>query len=185
MPRINLLPTRALAKLDSARQELTAVVCGVLFALFALYLWHGVTQSRIEDSQLKSAALNQDLTGLQQKVTQIEAFKSEAALLEKKLATIDKLARSRSGPARVLDALAQVINDVPKVWLTRFAEKDGVLVLEGGAMDQEDVSAFHLGLAKQPELFTNVKLTLVNASHEQETEYLKWTISCTPIYEAS
>lgn len=185
MPRINLLPTRATARLESARQELAAVAGGILFVMFALYLWHGVTQGRIEDSALRSAALSADLTDLQKKVSQIETFKSEALVLEKKLAIIEKLARSRSGPALVLDGLAQVVNDQPKIWLTQFFEKDGLLVLEGGAIDQEDVSSFQLALEKKVALFHDVKLTLVSTNQDKEAEYLKWVISCTPVYETS
>lgn len=185
MPRINLLPTRAAARLEAAQQELLAVVGAIAFVLFALYLWHGVTQGRIEDSAIKSAALQADLSDLQQKVTRIETFKTQASALEKKLAIIDKLSRSRSGPAQVLDALAQVIDSQPKVWLTRFTEKEGQLVLEGGAIEQEDVSSFHLALSKKPQLFANVKLTLVSTNQDKEAAYLTWVISCSPIYEAS
>lgn len=184
MPRINLLPTRATARLEAARQELAAVAGGLVFLIFALFLWHGVTQGRIEDSTAKSQALNADLSDLQKKVTQIETFKTEAAVLEKKLAIIEKLARSRTGPAQVLDTLAQVINDQPKVWLTKFVEKDGHLTLEGGAMDQEDVSGFQMALVRQPKAFRDVRLTLVSTSQGSEAEYLTWIISCTPIYEA-
>lgn len=184
MPRINLLPVRATAKLEAARQELAAVAGGMIFALFALYLWHGVTQSQIDDSATKSAALHADLSDLEKKATQIDAFKAETGVLEKKLAIIDKLSRSRSGPAQVLDALAQVINDQPKVWLTRFTERDGALVLEGGAIEQEDVSAFHLALEKKATLFTDIHLNLVNSSKGADTVFLTWAMSCTPIYEA-
>lgn len=185
MPRINLLPTRAVARLEAARQELLAVLGGMLFVLFALYLWHGVTQGRIEDSAIKGASLQADLSDLQQKVTRIETFKTQASALEKKLAIIDKLSRSRRGPAQVLDALAQVITDQPKVWLTKFTEKEGHLLLEGGAIEQEDVSSFHLALSRRPLLFTDVTLTLVSTSQDKEAEHLTWVISCRPIYEAS
>lgn len=184
MPRINLLPTRATLRLEAARQELAVLIGGLVFVLFGLYLWHGVTQGHIEDSTLKAAALSADLTDLQKKVSQIETFKSEAAHLEKKLAIIDTLARSRTGPVRVLDGLAQAVNNQPKIWLTKLTEKDGQLLLEGGAMEQQDVSNFHLALEQMASLFRSVKLTLVSAQKDKEAESLGWVISCTPIYEA-
>lgn len=185
MPKINLLPTRATAKLDAARQELLGFTGALVFTGFALFLYHGVAASRIEDAIAKNEQLKSDVTVLEKKVTEIDGFKAQAVLLEKKLAIIDQLSRSRSGPARVLDGLADVLESQPRVWLLRFESSNTKLVLEGGAIEQEDVSAFQLALAKRPDLFDHLHLNLIHTEHGVDSEFLSWSIQCTPILEAS
>jgi type IV pilus assembly protein PilN len=184
MPKINLLPTRATAKLEAAKQELAGFMGLTLFVMFALYLWHGVVAGRIDDDIDKRNGLQSELGELEKKVTQIEDFKTQASLLEKKLTIIDTLAKARLGPAKMLDALADVLQAQPRIWLTNFVEKDGKLTLEGGAMDQQDVSSFQMSLAQRTAFFRDLKLNLVKQGEGNEADVLVWTLQCTPLYEA-
>ena len=185
MPKINLLPTRAAAKREAIKRELLLALAAVVFVIFALALWQSVVASSLQSTAARAQALGAEVGELQLKVTQIDTFKSQASLLEKKLAIIDTLARARFGPARMLDALADSVACQPRIWLTEFVEKDGVLKLAGGAMDQEDVSAFHLDLSRRTAFFRDVKLNLVNVNRDGEATSLTWTLQCTPHDEAS
>jgi Tfp pilus assembly protein PilN len=181
MPRINLLPVRVLRRQEAARQELLLAGGVVAFAAFALFLWHGVLSGHVSDALARKEAVSGELTALQVQVSKIDAFKAEAEALEKKLAIIDTLTQQRHGPARLLDAIAAATEALPRVWLVSVAQSEAGVTLEGGAIDQEDISALQLALGGQPRLFGTPKLSLITAVHEGEAAYLQWAMQCAPV----
>ena len=64
--------------------------------------------------------------------------------VEDKLTVLDDLRKSRTGPVRMLDALATATPK--KVWLTDFDEKANAVKMTGSAVSHEDVAEFMRGL---------------------------------------
>ena len=184
MMRINLLPVKAARKNVSARQELLILVGVLGIVAAALFSWYAVTEAELSSVIEKIGALKAELETVQKEVARVQEFKSKAELLERKLKVIDELKKKKIGPARMLDELATILTDAKKVWLVRLDEKDGTLTLEGGAMEQANISDFQIALGKS-KLFLNIKLNLVAAQKKGGIGYLEWKMTCRTNYTAS
>lgn len=184
MMRINLLPVRAARRQGSARQELL-ILSGILAAVIVgLFTWWTVQTSKISDMQERVERVRTEMESVKQEVARVQEFKTKAELLERKLNVIDTLKLKKVGPTRMLDDLATILTDERKVWLTRLDEREGVLTLEGGAMEEENISEFQIALAKRSRLFSDIKLSLVSAQKKGGVAYLEWKLTCRANYAA-
>ncbi len=156
MIKINLLPVKRSKKRDAATRELVigGGVTGVL--LIVLYVWYAVMDSKLSavvDSVNKSKA---DIARIEQDIVKVDEFKKKKKELEQKLEVIDDLKAKKTGPVKLLDELALTM---PKrVWLVSFEEKNGSMIIEGGAADNDELSDFLSYLTKQSKFFSGVTL---------------------------
>jgi type IV pilus assembly protein PilN len=185
MTRINLLPIKAGRRLEGARRELALIGSLCVFCVLGLGLWYQATESHINELSTKLASAQQAITKLDEAATQIEAFKQQALVLEAKLKSVETLKRSRSGPARMLADIADIFTRQPQVWMTRFNEQDHAVTLQGGAVDQEQVSQLQLALSHDSKFLSNVTLGVVSTLHEGGVEYVQWSMTCALHYDAS
>jgi type IV pilus assembly protein PilN len=191
MMRINLLPVKAARKHGSARQELI-IFAGILaVSVVGLFSWWGVVDGRITNERARVEGAKRALEAVAKDVTRVEEIKKKAEVLERKVTVVAQLKTKKTGPAKMLDELATILTEQKKVWLTKLDEKDGVLLLEGGAMEHENVSAFQVALTKQSKLFKNVKLLLVSANAKSAAapgagtggvNYVEWKMTCQTNY---
>lgn len=184
MPRINLLPVKAARRVGNARNELItfAVVFLVMFA--GLYYWYLAVENQYLDMQGNFENLQKEIGNIEKTVARVEDFKKKSQTLERKLDVIDNLKKQKVGPAKMLSDLAEILTKQRKVWLFSLEEKDGLLLLKGGAMEQENISEFQLALEQQSKFFRNITLNLVNSAKEAGVNYFQWTISCRANYAA-
>lgn len=185
MPRLNLLPYRAAARIERGLREVRALAAGmaVLLCLFVgakLYADH-----QIDLHQAQLSEVMRVLAETSKRVEQVEASKAKAAGLARKLAAIEVLKQQKQGPAHLLSDLADILTAQPKVWLTGFEDQEGSLTLKGGAMEQSNISSFVMALEKQSSFFQEVSLSLINAANEGSFNYFQWTVLCRPHYGAS
>jgi type IV pilus assembly protein PilN len=184
MMRINLLPIKAERKRDTARQELVilgSILGGIVVLLF---LWRTITAAEISDWQEQVRSVQAALEAQKREVKRVEEFKAKTEFLDHKKTVIDGLKAKKIGPARMLDELGGILTEQKKVWLTKLDEKDGKLVLEGGAMEHENISEFQTSLAKRNKLFRDVKLGVVASATRDGVQYLEWKITLTTDYTA-
>lgn len=185
MMRINLLPTKAARRQGSAQRELLglgAVLAAVLIAMLAVW---AIGESSASDLRSKVAAAKAAVAAQKKDMERVAELKKNAEALESKLGVIEDLKRKKTGPTRVLEEIAKILTVQRKVWLTRLSETDGVLQLEGGAMEHENISDFQNALAKAPfNMFKNVRLTLVSGKTADGVSYLEWKMSMTTNYSA-
>lgn len=184
MIRINLLPIKAAQKRVGAKNELLAMAVALLATVAGLYIWHLVTTVHISSLEERVADVKGQIADLKRDVVRIEQFKSQMKVLEQKIDVIKQLESQRVGPARMLDDLAGILTEQKKVWLTQMEEKGGVLTIEGGAMEHENVSDFQLALQRRSTLFRNIKLQLVTQAKEGSVTFLRWKLTCTASYSA-
>jgi type IV pilus assembly protein PilN len=184
MMRINLLPVRATRKQVSARQELIILAGGLAIVAAVLFAWWTVSSAKLSDMQERVDSVRSEMDRVKKDVARVQEFKTKAELLERKLKVIEELKKKKVGPAKMLDDLASILTDQHKVWLTKLDEKDGVLTLEGGAMEEENISEFQIALVKRSKLFTEVKLGLVSAQKKGGVAYLEWRLVCRANYAA-
>lgn len=185
MIKINLLPVKAARKHGSAKQELALAGIGIFVVVLGLYAWHLSTTSKINDMNERIQSVNQEIARLKQDVVRVEEFKQKNQTLESKIKVIEDLQKSRIGPAKLMDDVATILNTQEKVWLKKFTEADGSLVMEGSAMEHENISEFQLALERDSKLIKDVKLVNVTTVPGKGTKVLDWKITCKVDYRAA
>jgi type IV pilus assembly protein PilN len=182
MMRINLLPTKAARRHDTAKQEifvLGGVLLVIIVGLAGLYTY---SSWELDDWNERIKAARATLEAQKKDVNKVQDFKKKNQDLENKLKVIAELTKKRVSPTRMLDELATILTAQRKVWLTKIDEKNGNLVLEGGAMDPENVSEFQNALIKSTGLFRGVNLTVMTKTVADGVTYHDWKIICITTY---
>jgi type IV pilus assembly protein PilN len=167
MIRINLLPVREARRQAGVRQQGTLLAITVACAVALSGVIHLAKHSQIVMTRKHITAAQAELRSLDEVRREVERFMKEQEEIEKKLAVIANLERSRSGPVRIMDEIA---TRIPKrLWLTSLSMKEGVLQLAGVSLDAEIVAAFMTSLSESP-IISNVEL---EETKLEETEGLK------------
>jgi type IV pilus assembly protein PilN len=156
MIKINLLPVKRSKKRDAATRELAigGVVAGVV--LICLYVWYAVMDSKISAQETMIRKSQAEIARIEQDIVKVDEFKKKKRELEQKLEVIDELKAKKIGPVKLLDELA--INLPKRAWLTSFEEKNGSMIMEGGAADNDSLSEFLSYLTKRSKFFSGVTL---------------------------
>jgi len=149
MLRINLLPIRQLKKRAAAVKQL--IFAGFVFVALILFLAAaGFVQSTIANSVRSDIA---GLNKIKQKnkpiLAEIKKFEKKKAELERKISVIKKLKKNSSLAVRVMDEVANLI-DNERMWLLTFNNRAGSLSMKGVALDNRTIADFMKALEKSP-----------------------------------
>jgi type IV pilus assembly protein PilN len=138
MIRINLLPVRAKATHNAGRQILVlfALVLGAVAV--GNFFWYSNRDGEYQKKAKALAATKTRITELDKVIGEVKNINTRKTEVEKKLAVLDELRKGRSGPVRLLDALATAIPK--KVWLKGFNEERGSVKLAGSAVSHDEVA---------------------------------------------
>lgn len=144
MIRINLLPVRAVKKREMGRQILALFVLVLIGAGAANYSWYNGRAKERDANQQGIVATKARIADLDKVIGEVKNINERKVDVEKKLAVLDNLRKGRSGPVRMLDALA---NATPKkLWLKTFEEENGKVKLVGSAVSHDEVAEYMRGL---------------------------------------
>jgi type IV pilus assembly protein PilN len=141
MIRVNLLPYwEEKKKADIKRQIIIASVAfAALFVIIASVHMYMVTsvnslKDKVEEAQLRLQQLTK-ITG------DIDKFKKDKDVVQKKLKIITDLEQSRMYPVHLMDTFAA---DVPegRIWLTSLQETGSILMVEGVALNNPAIAEF-------------------------------------------
>jgi type IV pilus assembly protein PilN len=176
MIRINLLPYREKEKKEDITRQI--MVIGITFAVFVLtlgsfHLYLSMSISSLEENITKQ---QNELDRLNKIILDIDTFKRDKALLEKKIAIINTLEENRLAPVRMLDELTTMV-PVKDVWLERLSEKGTSITIEGMARNNIAVAHFMKNLAGS----TFIKSVDLVSTKEKEVSGIKlqqFIISC-------
>ena len=155
MIEINLLPLREAQRQQAGRQQvmiLGAILILALLVSAGMHLW---MKQKIRSTQSMLADLNQQVESYQPQIKAMRAFREKKKEIEAKLAVIEGLEASRSGPVRILDELAT--HTPKKLWISELEAVDGGLRLVGRSLDNEVISQF-LTFLNRSEQFQDVHL---------------------------
>lgn len=155
MIEINLLPVREARRKADLRQQALLLVGTLVGSLALSGAVHAWMLARGVAARSQTKALEKEIEKFSTQLQQVEDFRRKKSEIEKKLAVIDRLDRSRSGPVHVLDELAT--HTPERVWLTNVRSQDGVLSIEGMSLDNELVALFLTALNDSP-YFDGVEL---------------------------
>jgi type IV pilus assembly protein PilN len=145
MIRINLLPVRQVRKREMGRQVLVLFAAVLVLGLVLNYLWYSSRESVRDERASRLTQTRTQIAELEKVIGEVNNINRRKEEVERKLGILTDLRKSRSGPVRMLDALATA---TPKrVWLRDFDERSNAVKLTGSAMSHEDVADFMRGLA--------------------------------------
>lgn len=144
---------------SEALKRLVILVIGPL----ALYFYEA---QNIDAKYVDLNAKNAELTTLQaynskqaNSVAEIKKFKEDEALIEARIAAVEKISKDRNREIRVLDLLQTVIPE--KAWLTRIQVFPDRVNIQGLALGDAEVSSFLDALTKSVFL---IDVNLVSSS---------------------
>ncbi|HPQ43293.1 MAG TPA: PilN domain-containing protein [Syntrophales bacterium] len=153
MIKINLLPYREeKAKAGTKRQLIIGLLSfgAFLLVLIALHIFMIMDVEKLE-TEVQSARTRLD--SLTKVTGDLEKFKADKALLEKKIGIIESLEKNRTFPVHIMDELASRISP-QREWITSFAQKDTNLRVEGIAVNNPAIAQFMKELEDSPYIQT-------------------------------
>ncbi len=182
MIRINLLPVKALKAEVGRRRELTigGMALGLVLTVFlGLYLYQSYRLSKLggELTQLRG-----EIEALNVKVKMVADLQDKIKQLKSKDKVIGDLKNKKVGPVRVMESLSTAAPT--SLWLTGFKETGGKLVINGLALDNQNVANFLRGLATS-DYFREVEL--VETTHETQSggPFKKFSLKAVVFYNAA
>jgi type IV pilus assembly protein PilN len=179
MIRINLLPVRVSKRKTAGKQQLVLLALLVVGGYTGNFLWSQSRAAELKVRQQKLAKTREEIAQLDRIIGEVKNIKDQQAALREKLDILGQLKAGRTGPVRVMDALATL---TPKrLWITKFDEKGGNATITGQAATIDDVSAFMTALKGNPH-FGPIELTKTASAATGKTDVVDFTLAATVVY---
>ena len=141
MIRINLFPFRAARIKENIRRQVTIYLLSVVFVILVVGYYFTNLTGQVKSLENERDDRKKELARYEETTAKMKTLKKTLDDVDVKLKTIGELEKGKTGPVRLLDDIAM---SVPKnkLWLTSLKENNGVLLLDGTAMDNETVADF-------------------------------------------
>jgi type IV pilus assembly protein PilN len=140
MIRINLLPVRVAKKREMGRQILVLFAVILVAGFVGNYMWYDARSSEFEQNAAAMKQIQNKIEELKKVIGEVDKINDRKAEVEKKLGVLDGLRKGRSGPVKMLDALASAMPK--KLWLKEFNEAKGGMKITGSAVSHDEVAEF-------------------------------------------
>ena len=176
MIRINLLPVREARRKQDLQQQVLFLALIVGITLAGIGYVHYSIRADISDSKARAAQIEAQIKKFEPQLKQVEAFKAKKTEVEQKLAIIEGLERSRSGPVHMMDELAT--HTPERTWLTKIESKGPIVSLHGMSLDNEIVAVFLTALNRSP-YFGNVELKSTELNVQSGLKLHKFEVAAT------
>jgi len=174
MIRINLLPVRAARKKEEVQRQLllfTVFLVGVLAVGLILLQSNRGTLAKVEQTNKQ---LEAEIADLKKIIGEVDEYKKQQALLEKKLEVIRKLKADKTGPVHMLDELALRIPE--KLWLETIEENSQKVTLRGVSINNEVIATF-MNKMEDSIYFSDVFLVSIQAREEGDLKLKEFTVT--------
>ncbi|HOG17818.1 MAG: Fimbrial assembly protein (PilN) [Syntrophaceae bacterium PtaU1.Bin231] len=176
MIRINLLPYREKEKKANLARQL--IIIGATFVVFLAILvslyFYVITSVKSLEADIKKSET--ELARLTKVLGDIEVFKADKKVMEKKLAVIQNLEANRLAPVRLLDELA-VLVPTKDIWLEKMVESGSSLRIEGVGRDNIVVALFMKNLERS-DYIRSVDLVLSKQAEISGVKLQRFVLSC-------
>ena len=176
MIKINLIPYHEKEKKENLTRQI-AIIAGAfllfIVCLVGVYIYMTVQVSGLETQLAES---RDKIKALDAKVGDLDKYKSQIAEFELKLGVIRTLEENRVYPVKMFDELAMLVP--PKnVWLTKIAQSQESLILEGVGRDNIAVAGFMKTIENFP-VIQSVDLVSSKKVEIAETTLQQFIFSC-------
>ena len=155
MIEINLLPHREAKRVADLRENVAVLVLGLVVIGGVALFMNGQIGGERERARQTVQQMESEIARYKPQEAKVAEFKAKKTELEDKLDVIDGLDAARTGPVRVLEALANHTPD--RLWLTELKTNSGQIKLRGNSLDNGVVADFLRGL-NTSNYFVNVDL---------------------------
>jgi type IV pilus assembly protein PilN len=145
MARINLLPWRAERQKERKKQFFLMLALSAVAGFAVWFVVDGYYNAQISGQQARNAFLDQEITAVKAKITEIEALEQKKNNLLNRKKVIEELQANRSQMVHLFDSLVRTIPD--GVILTGINQEGDKLTLEGRSQSYARVSAYMDNLA--------------------------------------
>ncbi|MGC4122299.1 MAG: PilN domain-containing protein [Myxococcales bacterium] len=140
MIRINLLPVKAAKKRESGQKQLFLFVVALALGIGGNWWWYSQTSQQEERERVEVQRTEKEIADLNRIIGEVQNYEKENKALEEKLKVLDTLEKGRTGPVKMLDAMA---TSIPKnVWLIKLEESGGAMRIDGSAVSNDDLAEF-------------------------------------------
>jgi len=146
MIRINLLPYKEKVKKEDLTRQIVIIAIIFIFFILAIGSFQLYLSMSISSLDKNIKAKQETLARLDKVVVDIETYKKDKVLLEKKLAIINNLEENRLAPVRMLDELTTLV-PIHDVWLEKLSERGTDTTFEGMARNNIAVAHFMKNMA--------------------------------------
>lgn len=177
MIRINLLPVRQLKKRAKARHEIYGIIIGFVCFLAALGIVTYLQIGKVDALKNAIASTDREIQKLKPILAQIQEIEATKKELARKTAVIDKLKSDSSLTVRVLDEVANIV-DNNRMWLLDLNQQGNSLVLNGIALDNQTVAQFMDNLKLSP-FVNSVDLTDSSLTKIAGRDLKSFSLTCT------
>lgn len=154
MARINLLPWRDELRKKQQQDFVAGIGAAVLVTGLLLFLVYMYIEGLKEHQGFRNQLLKNEIVVLDKKIAEIKDIEEKKNKLLTKIDVIQKLQESRPEIVRLFDELAKATPE--GVYLTKFAQVDTTLTMDGKAESNARVSAFMRAIESSPWLNTPV-----------------------------
>ncbi|KFE63616.1 PilN domain-containing protein [Hyalangium minutum] len=145
MIRINLLPVRAAKKKEMGKQILVLFAIVLVGAVVGNYMWYADRKAEFDQNASGIRQVQTKIEELKKVIGEVDKINDRKAEVEKKLGVLDNLRKGRSGPVKMMDAMALAVPK--KLWLKGFVEDKGAMKISGSAISHDEVAEFMSNLS--------------------------------------
>src|SRR2546422_9711267 len=147
MIRINLLgqirPKAARRPVDTgAAMPVVFIGAGLVLGALVLGFFYYTWQNQLNKENAEIKRLTAQKTELEQIKQQVELFEKQKDLLQRRVSTIEKLQRDRTGGQELLDMVANTVSRTENLWLTNMTRKGNTLNIVGSSASINSVANF-------------------------------------------
>jgi len=177
MIRINLLPYREMRRKAVIRRQIIGVVSSALIFFFIIGSLQLYMSLSIRNLEKEVKVAEEKLKTLVALTGDIDKFRKDKELMEKKIAIIENLEKNRKDPIRILDELAQGL-PAGQIWLVRLEKNGNTLKLEGVAISNPAIALFMKTLEESPAI-ESVDLVSSRQTSIADSKLMSFVLSCT------
>jgi type IV pilus assembly protein PilN len=160
MIEINLLPVREEKRKADVRQFAAMLLASFVGSVVLAGLVHAKLANDVARTRGSLVQLQRQIDTFKPQLEQVERYRATKQAIEAKLAVIDRLERSRSGPLHILSELSA--HSPERLWLTGLTAENEQITVRGMSLDNELVALFMTALGDSL-YFENVELQSTEA----------------------
>jgi type IV pilus assembly protein PilN len=176
MIEINLLPVREEKRKADVRQFAAMLLATFAGSVVLAGLVHAKLANDVASTQSSLVELQRQIDAFKPQLEQVERYRATKQAIEAKLAVIDRLERSRSGPLHILTELSA--HSPERLWLTGLSAEREQITVRGMSLDNELVALFMTALGDSL-YFENVELQSTEAQDVDGLRLNEFELSAT------
>lgn len=182
MIRINLLPVEQTKKWELGQKQILLFVLVLVGVGAGNWSWYSGVSDMLDTKQRQVQRIRQDIAQLDKVIVEVKNIAKEKEAIELKLGVLEDLRKARTGPVKLLDNLAVIMPE--RTWLQSFQEKDGKLLLKGGAVTNEDLADLIRALKASAYFKEPTLKRSVHKDQSGEVPYIDFELDCGVDYTA-